>query len=290
MPNKTSTNSMFPATVVKEIFSLVNGHSTIIKLAKQMPVAFSGNDIFTFNLDGEVSIVGEGQQKPAGSAKIAPVRVKPLKIIYQHRLSDEFLHASEEKALEMLKAFKDGFAKKIGSGIDIMAFHGLNPADLQPSATIGENHLDTVAAATYTEGKPEEALNDAVALVGDFDVTGYALSKAMGTALGNYKENGVSQYPEFKLGGNPGALGKTAADVNSTVSKGNDNAMGYVGDFANAFRWGYADQVPMEVIQYGDPDGQGDLKRTNEIVLRAEAYVGWGILSKDAFSRIQKNS
>ena len=288
--NKTSTNSMFPATVVKEIFSLVNGHSTIIKLAKQMPVAFSGNDIFTFNLDGEVSIVGEGQQKPAGSAKIAPVRVKPLKIIYQHRLSDEFLHASEEKALEMLKAFKDGFAKKIGSGIDIMAFHGLNPADLQPSATIGENHLDTVAAATYTEGKPEEALNDAVALVGDFDVTGYALSKAMGTALGNYKENGVSQYPEFKLGGNPGALGKTAADVNSTVSKGNDKAMGYVGDFANAFRWGYADQVPMEVIQYGDPDGQGDLKRTNEIVLRAEAYVGWGILSKDAFSRIQKNS
>lgn len=288
MPNKTSTNSMFPATVVKEIFSLVNGHSTIIKLAKQMPVAFSGNDIFTFNLDGEVSIVGEGQQKPAGSANIAPVRVKPLKIIYQHRLSDEFLHASEEKALEMLKAFKDGFAKKIGSGIDIMAFHGLNPADLQPSATIGENHLDTVAAATYTEGKPEEALNDAVALVGDFDVTGYALSKAMGTALGNYKENGVSQYPEFKLGGNPGALGKTAADVNSTVSKGNDKAMGYVGDFANAFRWGYADQVPMEVIQYGDPDGQGDLKRTNEIVLRAEAYVGWGILSKDAFSRIQK--
>lgn len=288
MPNKTSTNSMFPATVVKEIFSLVNGHSTIIKLAKQMPVAFSGNDIFTFNLDGEVSIVGEGQQKPAGSAKIAPVRVKPLKIIYQHRLSDEFLHASEEKALEMLKAFKDGFAKKIGSGIDIMAFHGLNPADLQPSATIGENHLDTVAAATYTEGKPEEALNDAVALVGDFDVTGYALSKAMGTALGNYKENGVSQYPEFKLGGNPGALGKTAADVNSTVSKGNDKAMGYVGDFANAFRWGYADQVPMEVIQYGDPDGQGDLKRTNEIVLRAEAYVGWGILSKEAFARIQK--
>jgi hypothetical protein len=279
---------MFPATVVKEIFSLVNGHSTIIKLAKQMPVAFSGNDIFTFNLDGEVSIVGEGQQKPAGSAKIAPVRVKPLKIIYQHRLSDEFMHASEEKALEMLKAFKDGFAKKIGSGIDIMAFHGLNPADLQPSATIGENHLDTVAAATYTEGKPEEALNDAVALVGDFDVTGYALSKAMGTALGNYKENGISQYPEFKLGGNPGALGKTAADVNSTVSKGNDKAMGYVGDFANAFRWGYADQVPMEIIQYGNPDGLGDLKQTNEIVLRAEAYVGWGILSKDAFSRIQK--
>ena len=288
MPNKSTMNGMFPAAVVKEIFSLVNGHSTIIKLAKQMPVAFSGNDIFTFNLDGEVSIVGEGEQKPAGSAVLNPVHVKPIKIIYQHRLSDEFLRASEEKALAMLAAFKDGFAKKIGSGIDIMAFHGVNPKDLATSATIGDNHLDTVASATYTDGKPEEALNDAVSLIGDFDVTGYALSKAMGTALGNYKESGISQYPEFKLGGNPGVLGKTPADVNSTVSKGNANAMGYVGDFANAFRWGYADQIPMEVIEYGDPDGQGDLKRTNEVVLRAETWVGWGILNKAAFGRILK--
>lgn len=286
MPNKSTMNGMFPAAVVKEIFSLVNGHSTIIKLAKQMPVAFSGNDIFTFNLDGEVSIVGEGEQKPAGSAVLAPVHVKPIKIIYQHRLSDEFLRASEEKALAMLAAFKGGFAKKIGSGIDIMAFHGVNPKDLAVSATIGDNHLDTVASVTYAAGKPEEALTEAVEKLGDFDVTGYALSKAMGTALGNYKENGVSQYPDFKLGGNPGVLGKTAADVNSTVSKGNAKAMGYVGDFANAFRWGYADQIPMEVIQYGDPDGQGDLKRTNEVVLRAEAWVGWGILAKGAFSRI----
>lgn len=44
----------------------------------------------------------------------------------------------------------------------------------------------------------------------------------------------------------------------------------------------------MEVIQYGDPDGQGDLKRTNEVVLRAEAWIGWGILNKDAFARIVK--
>lgn len=290
MANKSTMNGNFPAAVVKEIFSLVNGHSTIIKLAKQMPVAFSGNDIFTFNLDGEVSIVGEGEQKPAGSAVLAPVHVKPIKVIYQHRLSDEFLRASEEKALAMLAAFKDGFAKKIASGIDIMAFHGVNPKDLAASSAIGTNHLDTVTSVTYTAGKPEEALNDAVTLIGDFDVTGYALSKAMGTALGNYKENGISQYPEYKLGGNPGTLGKTAADVNSTVSKGNDKAMAYVGDFAHAFRWGYADNIPMEVIEYGDPDGQGDLKRTNEVVLRAEAWIGWGILNKAAFARVLKSA
>lgn len=289
MANVTLQGTMFPADVVKDIYSAAKGHSTLAKLAKRMPVSFSGNDIFTFNLDGEVNIVGEGEDKPAGSADIKPVSIKPLKVIYQHRLSDEFLRASEEKQLKMLEEFKEGFGMKIASGLDIMAFHGVNPATLEASPNIGENHMDTVQSANLTAGKPEDALEAAVALLGDNDVTGYALSRSMGSELGKYKENGVSQYPEYKLGGNPGVLGKTPADVNSTVSKGNANAMAYMGDFANAFRWGYADMVPFEIITTGDPDGLGDLKRKNQICLRAEAWIGWGILNKAAFSRILKN-
>lgn len=64
MGTKTAMGSNFKPEVVKEVFSKVNGHSSIIKLAKKMPVAFSGNDIFTFSLDGEAAIVGEGAQKP----------------------------------------------------------------------------------------------------------------------------------------------------------------------------------------------------------------------------------
>lgn len=286
MATKTAMATNFKPETVKEIFSKVKGHSSIIKLAKQMPVAFSGNDIFIFSLDGEAAIVGEGDQKPAGEATVAPITVNPVKVVYQHRVSDEFLRASEEKALSMLEAFTDGFSKKIGRALDIMAFHGVNPATLVASEKIGQNHLDTCASVTYTSGKPETALTDSIALIGDYDVTGYALSKAFATDLGNYKENGVSQYPEFKMGANPGKLVGTACDINSTVTKGNTKAMAYVGDFEGAFRWGYADQIPMEVIQFGDPDGQGDLKRTNEVVLRAEAWIGWGILDKDAFARV----
>lgn len=286
MPTISNMQGNFPASVVNEVFSMVKGHSSLTKLAKRMPVAFSGNDIFTFNLDGEVSIVGEGGEKPAGSANIAPVNVKPIKVVYQHRVSDEFLKVTEEKQLAMLKAFKEGFSMKIASGLDIMAMHGVNPATLTASEAIGTNHLDTVQSTTLTTGKPEAALNAAVKLLGDNDVTGYILSRNMGMELGSYKEGGISQYPEYKLGGNPGTLGKTPADVNSTVAKGNEKAEAYVGDFANAFRWGYADMMPFEVIQFGDPDGQGDLKRQNQVVLRAEAYIGWGILNKAAFARI----
>lgn len=286
MATRTTMATNFKPETVKEVFSKVKGHSSIIKLAKQMPVAFSGNDIFIFSLDGEAAIVGEGAQKPAGEGNVQPLTVNPVKIVYQHRVSDEFLRASEEKALAMLEAFTDGFSKKIGRALDIMAFHGLNPATLTASDKINDNHLDTCASVTYVDGKPEQALTDAIALIGDYDVTGYALGKTFAADLGNYKENGVSQYPEFKMGANPGKLVGTACDVNSTVTKGNAKALAYVGDFEGAFRWGYADQIPMEVIQFGDPDGQGDLKRTNEVVLRAEAWIGWGILDKEAFGRV----
>lgn len=64
----------------------------------------------------------------------------------------------------------------------------------------------------------------------------------------------------------------------------------YAGDFQSAMRWGYTQSVKTEIIQYGDPDGQGDLKRTNEIVIRAEAYIGWGIIDPDSFVRIVKTN
>lgn len=286
MANKTTMGSNFSPETVKEVFSKVRGHSSLVLLSRATPVPFSGADIFTFSLDGECAIVGEGANKPAGGATIGTVKMAPIKVMYQHRLSNEFMRASEEKALKMLEAFTDGYAKKIARALDIMAMHGVNPADLTASTLIGTNHLDTCQSVEYTDGKPTDALEDAIALLGENDVTGYALSKTFGAALGKCKENGVSQYPEFKLGGNPGKLGGNTCDVNSTISKGNDKDLAFVGDFENAFKWGYADQIPMEVIEYGDPDGQGDLKRTNEIVLRAEAWIGWGILDKAAFARI----
>ncbi len=285
MPNVSTMSTNFKPELVKDLFNKVKGHSSLVKLSQQTPIAFSGNDIMTFSLDGEVAIVGEGENKPAGGATIGVIRISPIKVVYQHRLSDEFLKASEEKALKMLEAFNNGFSKKIARGLDIMAMHGVNPADLQASDKIGTNHLDTVAKVEFVDD-PEDALTDAVALLGDYDVTGYVLSKTFATELGKMKVNGVSQYPEFKMGGNPGKLVGTACDVNSTVTKGNDQARAYVGDFESAFKWGYAGNIPMEIIPYGDPDGQGDLKRMNQIVVRAEAWIGWGILDKEAFARI----
>ena len=97
---------------------------------------------------------------------------------------------------------------------------------------------------------------------------------------------GYPLFPELAWGGNPGSINGLALDVNSTVSYGNSLVEAYAGDFQNAFKWGYAKQIPVEIIPYGDPDGNGDLKRTNQVFLRAEAWIGWGILDATAFGLI----
>ena len=118
-----------------------------------------------------------------------------------------------------------------------------------------------------------------------------AFSREVGQALSKVKVNGVVQYPEFRFGQNPDSFYgmKTEINKNLTMVGGSaDTDHAIVGDFENRFKWGYAENMPLEVIEFGDPDGTGrDLKAYNEVCLRTEAYIGWGILDTDAFARIK---
>ena len=79
-------------------------------------------------------------------------------------------------------------------------------------------------------------------------------------------------------------------ESNTTLSANSSLDRALVGDFVNAFRWGYAKEIPVEVIKYGNPDNDttlGDLKGHNQVYLRAEAYIGWGILDPSAFAFVK---
>ena len=56
----------------------------------------------------------------------------------------------------------------------------------------------------------------------------------------------------------------------------------------SALKWGIARNVPLHLIEYGDPDGAGDLQRTNEVAIRAEVIFGFAILDDDAFAIIKQ--
>lgn len=294
--NSLKQGTLFQPELVKELISKVQGRSVLAKLSSQTPIPFNGVEQFIFSLEGNAQIVGEGQQKAAGKAIIEPKVIKPLKFVYQARITDEFKYASEEKQLEYLSQFADGFAKKIAEAFDIAAIHGLEPKGLTDATFRDTNSFDgliTTNLVNYAEDKFDDNIDAAVQQIvaKGGEVTGVALSPVGGQSLAKLKVNGVTQYPEFRFGQNPDSFYGMKSDVNKnlTVTGGTaqtDHAI--VGDFENRFKWGYAENIPMEIIEYGDPDGAGrDLKAYNEILLRAEAFIGWGILDADSFARVK---
>lgn len=294
--NSLKQSTLFKPELVKELISKVQGRSVLAKLSNQTPIPFNGVEQFIFNLEGNAQIVGEGEQKGAGKAVLTSKVIQPLKFVYQARITDEFKYASEAKQIEYLSQFADGFAKKIAEAFDIAAIHGLEPKGLTNASFKDTNSFDGVITGNtvaYAEDKVEENIETAVQTIvaKGGEVTGLALSPAAGQALAKIKVNGVAQYPEFRFGQNPDSFYGMKSDINKTLSTTGGTAEtdhAIVGDFQNRFKWGYAENIPMEIIEYGDPDGAGrDLKAYNEILLRAEAFIGWGILDADAFARVK---
>ena len=289
-----TAGAYFPAEVVNEMFDAVRGHSALAKLSGQKPMPFTGVTQFVFNAEGEAALVGEGAAKPAGNATATPKIIKPVKFVYQQRVSDEFVKSSDEVRLRYLEGFAEGFGRKIARSFDIAAMHGIEPATKAAASFKATNSFDGMVTnvETYAAATVDENIDDAIQSITDGNVSGIVLSPTAAAALSKIKANGVTQFPEFRFGQNPDAFYGMASDVNSTLEvqgtgvSEKDHVL--VGDFESAFRWGYADNISLEVIEYGDPDGAGhDLKQYNEVLLRTEAYIGWGILDANAFALVQ---
>lgn len=291
-----SRGELFPEILVNDLMNKVKGNSSLAVLSKQTPISFNGNKEFVFSMDKEVDIVAEGEKKTEGGISLDTVIMVPLKIEYGARVTDEFLFASEEYKLNILKAFNDGYAKKVAKGLDLMAFHGINPRSGQASTIIGNNCFDkkVTQSVVFNDKNPDENIESAVGLIrgSEGDVTAAALDPTFATAMAKQtvdgKEGSPRLFPELRWGANPGSVNGLKVDVNSTVGKGTkDKAI--IGDFSNMFKWGYAKQIPFEVIKYGDPDNSGkDLKGYNQVYLRCETYLGWGILDPNHFAIIKE--
>lgn len=296
MADVLTRGNLFPETLVKEMINQVKGKSALANLCAATPIPFNGLKEFTFTFDKEVDVVAENGAKTKGGVTTDPVTIMPVKIEYGARISDEFDYASEEVQLDYLKAFAEGWAKKAARGLDLMAFHGINPRTGSASSVIGDNHFDKKVTQTITitdPSTPDANMEDAIAMVqgSEFDVTGAAFSPAFRSSLAAMKTtDGRKLYPELAWGSNPGSINGLRIESNSTISANGSLDRALVGDFASCFKWGYAKQIPVEIIRYGNPDNDatlGDLKGHNQIYLRAEAYIGWGILAPAAFAWVK---
>lgn len=294
MGDTISRGSLFPAQLTNELFNMARGKSSLAILSNSEPIPFSGKEVFTFDMDSEVNLVGENGVKPNGGATVEPVTMIPVKVEYGVRVSDEFRYGADEIRLQYLRTFAEGFAKKVARGLDIMAFHGINPRTGSTASVLtNKNFADLVdQTVTYDSSTPDANVEDAISLVttNEHLVTGMAMSPTFRSALAKLKKGSTSNEPMFPTLGwdsKVTEINGLPVDSNSTVSFGNSGVEAIVGNFADYFKWGFAKEIPFEVIEYGDPDNSGkDLKAYNQVYLRGEAYIGWGIIAPDAFAMI----
>lgn len=294
MGNTLSKGTLFTPQQTNEMFSKVRGKSSLAKLSASEPIPFNGKDVFVFDLDKEAMLVGENVAKANGGATVSAVTMTPVKVEYGVRVSDEFKYGAEELQLQYLTVFAEGFAKKVARALDIMAFHGVNPrGGAEASVLTNKNFDDLVTqAVAYNSSTPDANVTAAIALVeaNEHDVTGMAMSPTFKSALANLKKGSTSNepmFPELGWGAAVGSINGLPVDSNSTVNFNSNADRAIVGNFADFFKWGFSKDVTIEVIEYGDPDNSGsDLKGHNQVYLRGEAYIGWGILVPSAFARI----
>ena len=288
--------TLLPPEVTNQLFNTVRGKSSLARLSAAQPIPFNGEKVFTFSMDNEVDLVGENAAKSNGGGTIAAVQMVPVKVEYGMRVSDEFRYGADEIRLQYLTAFAEGFANKVARGLDIMAMHGVNPRTGLKASQLNDKNFDDLVdqTVTFDSDTPVDNIQAAIQIIeaNEHEVTGLAMAPAMKNALAalkTQKDSNVPLFPELGWGRTTGAINGLPADTNETVSFGSNADRAIVGNFADFFKWGFAKELPLEVIEYGNPDNSelGDLKGHNQVYLRGEAYIGWGIIIPEAFARVK---
>jgi len=301
----TGTFSL-PKHLVPGVWQRAQGQSVLARLSRSEPQEFGDQQYMTLTAPPRAEVVGEGAQKSEYTATFAPVTAIPRKVQVTQRFNQEVMWAGESRQLGVLQTMRDLSGTALGRALDLIAIHGINPRTGALITGSPAKILDTtnsVELTTATLAKPDQAIEAAVGLVLDDSLApdGIALDNSYSFKLATQRNvtNEQKLYPELGFGTNVTAFSGLNAAVSDTVRGGpeavtpttgayattNPNVKAIVGDFS-AFRWGVQVNIPLELIEYGDPDGLGDLKRQNQIAIRAEVVYGIGIMSTDAFAKV----
>lgn len=266
--------------------------STIAKLSAQEPMRFGKTDIITFNDLPRAQFVEENGDKESTSGSFGSVTAAPHKAQVTMRFSQEVQWADDEHQLGVLRTLASAGADALSRALDLGVFHRINPLNGQ-EITTWTNYINaTTKRVELGKGgsDPDADFRAAAGLIiNDLDtgvqVTGAALDPKFTWALANLMVKdgaGVTstpRYPQLGLGADVSSFMGVPVAVGSTVSglpeAADTKVRAIVGDFTGGIRWGIQKELPVELITYGDPDGQGDLKRKNQIALRLEIVYGW---------------
>lgn len=268
------------------------------KLAPQDPqIKVGSTDYFTFTGTPKAELVGEGDNKSSNDGTPTKKTGKTYTVQVTYRFSNQVLWEDEDYQTGIVDGLVANVAIALSRALDLIAIHGINPKTGEVAASVSEyftksgNGVGRVVATADADADIEEAALDLQ--TAGYTATGIGFDPIFAGKLARKRDlNGVKLYPELGLGFGFDSFQGLQAAASDTVSARQElgvedaRVQALMGDF-NAFQWGVARNVPLETIEYGDPDGNGDLKRTNEIAIRAEAVLGFVIFDGSAFSLIE---
>lgn len=283
-----------PTQIIEPWIKSVSNGSVISALSPNIPMKFGKGEAFVFGTD-EAEYVGEGANKGDSTYKSSVQSVEPFKFHKTVRMSEEVMWASEDHQLEALDRILEEIQPSLSRALDYGIIHGVNPKTGEPVDKMAKKLAgSTLSVIADPEKKAYLAVDAADALVlGKENLpSGIAIDPTFAARFAGIRDDyGRKIYPDLSYETTPSNLEGHKSSVSKTVSgtgvvKTPSNILGIVGDFS-AVRWGIQKSVGLEVIRYGDPDGNGDLKRNNQVAFRAEVVYGWGIADLDAFALIK---
>lgn len=297
MPILASSGITLPKTIASSMFAKATTGSAVAALSGQEPQQFGEVTHMTLTGRPRAELVGEGVAKGTTGVVFGTKIVAPHKFQTTLRFNEEVLWADEDYQLGILQTLADEGGLSLARALDLGVFHGINPLTGLAAAgiVVGDRIVSTTNAVeitTPTLTTPDIVIEQAAGLIiaDGYVPNGIAFDPTYAWTIATSRyADGRKKYPEVGYGANLTAFEGLSAFSSSTVSATpeavNTNVKAIVGQW-DLLRWGVQRNIPVELIKFGDPDGQGDLKRQNQIALRLEVVYGWGIMDLDGFAKI----
>lgn len=291
MPTFNTGAFDIPVQSLGRIAERVQSQSVLASLSPERPSLFGDVKAVRMSRKPRAQIVAEGANKASDTAAWDSVTASPIKFQTTVRMTDEVKWADEDHQLQIVSDLVAGLGDSMARAVDLIGIHGINPAD-GTRATSVTSFLNQTTHRATAAGDPGAEIEAAVGTImaGAYLPTGLALDAGYAFSLATQKyDDGRRVNPELGFGANlsnyAGLQAATSSAVSGRPEAADTDLRALVGDFTQV-QWGFQRRIPVSVIEYGDPDGGGDLQRNNQIAYRAEGVVYVAIFDLDAFAAV----
>lgn len=294
MPTLTTGGSStfdIPTTQIGRIAERVQNQSVLATLSPERPTVYGNVQAVKMSRKPRAQIVAEGAQKSSDTAAWDNVTASPIKFQTTVRMTDEVRWIDQDHRLLIVEDLVNALGESAARAVDLIGIHGINPITGLPAASV-TSFLNQTTNRTVAGASPTDELIAAVGAIagGRYQATGAALDNgyAFGLATEQYPD-GRDRNPGMGFGTSvqnwKGLQVATSSTVSGQPEAADTDLRALVGDYTQV-RWGFQRRFPVEVIEYGDPDGGGDLKGNNQIAYRVEGVIYVAIFDLDAFAAI----